>query len=57
MLVNVKPLMLVGGIKIALDIKARFQPEHGTAERWRYVTLFILGLNYSPSDDCNPYGN
>lgn len=57
MLVNVKPLMLVGGIKIALDIKARFQPEHGTAERQRYVTLFILGLNYSPSDDRNPYGN
>lgn len=55
MLVNVKPLMLVGGIKIALDIKTRFQPEHGTAERWRYVTLSILGVNCCHSDYCNPY--
>ena len=41
-LVNVKPLMLVGGIKIALVIKARLQTEHGTAERWKYVTFPFL---------------
>lgn len=47
MLVNVKTLMLVGGIKIVLVIKARLQPEHGTAERRRYVT-FPMGVAYSP---------
>jgi len=46
MLVNVKPLRLAGGIKTAVDTKARLQPEHGTAERWRYVTFpfFWSGL-------------
>lgn len=39
MLVNVKPLMPVGGIKIAVVLKTRLQPEHGTAERWREVTF------------------
>lgn len=68
MLVDVKPPMLVGGIKIAVVLKTRLQSEHGTDERWGCVTfpLWFLAVSQimfviqiTPRDRsanaCNPH--